>query len=139
MKLHLPYYTQKTKITVQKETVEVKAYQIIVWVSISLRQVPQWDAKIPKIPAILDTGNTHNFAISAEQLQRWAGIHPNSLPERKTMREKGQRVPLRSARLWLHTDAEPYQLYRNRNGTRSFTSRKRKRRKRFPSLTLPAR
>ena len=102
MRLHLAYYKEKTTVTVQNEAVEVKAYQIIVWVSISLRSVLEWDAKIPQFPAILDIGNTHNFAISQEQLQRWAGVHPDSLRLLKRMREKKHLVPVRAASLWLH-------------------------------------
>jgi hypothetical protein len=51
MKLHAPYYTDKTTITVGKEIVEVKAFQIIVWVSLSLRSIFDWADKIPKFPA----------------------------------------------------------------------------------------
>jgi hypothetical protein len=102
MRLHLAYHKEKTTVTVQNEAVEVKADQIIVWVSISLRSVLEWDAKVPRFPAILDVGNTHNFAFSQEQLQGWAGVHPDSLRLLKRMREKKNLVPVRAASLWLH-------------------------------------
>jgi hypothetical protein len=110
MNLHAPYFSKKTKVTFQNQIIEIKAYQIIVWVSISAREIAEWDLKIPKIPAILDTGFTHNFAISEVQLRQWTGIYPDHLPELKKMRETGERVPLRAASLWLHTDAEPLRL-----------------------------
>lgn len=109
MKLHLTYYKDKTHITVQDQIVEVKAYQIICWVSVSLRSMLECDEKIPKIPAILDTGNTHNFAISQEQLQKWAGIHPDSLRLLTRLRDKKQLVPVRAASLWLRAD-EPFRM-----------------------------
>jgi hypothetical protein len=109
MKVHAPYYADKTTITVGKEIVEVKAFQIIVWVSVSLRSIFEWDAKIPRFPAILDIGNTHNFAITQDHLQRWAGIHPQNLGMLRRIREKKQLVPLRAASLWLHGD-EPFRM-----------------------------
>jgi hypothetical protein len=110
VKLHLPYHTEKTKITVQNAVVEVKAFQIIVWVSVVIGRTSDWDLRTPKIPAILDIGNTHNFAITQEHLVRWTGIHPESLPKLNRVRESSNRGILRSAGLWLHSDGDPYKL-----------------------------
>jgi hypothetical protein len=110
VKLHLPYYAEKTNVSIRGEVVEVKAFQIIVWVSVSIPLIQDWDANIPRIPAILDIGNNHNFALSEEQMVRWAGLQPASLKLLKVMREKGERVPLHSASLWIHTDADPFRL-----------------------------
>ncbi len=110
MKLHLAYHKEKTTIAVGREIVEVKAFQIIVWVSISIRGILEWDETIPKFPAILDIGNTHNLGISEEQLRKWGGIHPDSLPQMKPMRVNKQLVPIRAASVWLHMDHAPYEL-----------------------------
>ena len=104
MKLHLPYYSEKTRVAVQGETVEVKAYQIIVWVSISSVETSEWDSRIPRFPAILDIGNSHNFALTEKHLLKWAGIHAAGLPRLRWMRKEGKKVLLRSASLWLDTD-----------------------------------
>jgi hypothetical protein len=110
VKLHLSYYKEKTSVTILNELVEVKAFQIIVWVSVASRTVFDWDPTILRFPAILDIGNNHNFALSDEHLVKWARIKPDSLVELQRMREKGIRVPLRAARLWLHTGAAPFRL-----------------------------
>jgi hypothetical protein len=110
LKLHLPYYSEKSTITVHGEPVEVKAYQVIVWVSISDVDTQAWDSRLPRLPAILDVGHTHNFALTENQLHRWAGIHAAGLPRIGWMRKEGMRMPLHRANLWLHTDGEPYRL-----------------------------
>ena len=110
MKLHLSYFSEKTKLTVKNEIVDIKAYQIIVWVSIAIKGTWDWDPRIPKIPAILDIGNTHNFALTRAHLVRWAGIHPDSLPTLNRVRESGRKGVLHSAGLWLHTDGDPFNV-----------------------------
>jgi hypothetical protein len=110
VKLHLSYFSERTNVTLKNEVVDVKAFQIIVWVSVAVRVPSEWDPRIPKIPAILDIGNTHNFALTQEHLVRWAGIHPDSLPELKRVRESGRKGLLRSAGLWIHTDGDPFTL-----------------------------
>ncbi len=100
----LPYSAEPTTVSVRGETVRVRPYQIVVWVSLNLRQVVEWDPQAPRFPAILDTGHTHNFSIRVSQLVRWAGIRPGALRALGAMRERGRRVPLHAARLWLHTN-----------------------------------
>jgi hypothetical protein len=56
----LPYFKVSTTVTVRGATVRIKPYQIIVWVSISPVDL-EWDPRTPVFPAILDTGNNHNF------------------------------------------------------------------------------
>ena len=87
----------------------VRPYQIIVWVSVSIRELLEWDARTPRLPAILDPGNNHNFSISRGHLLRWAGIDSKLLDLLGEIRERGQKLPLHAAALWLHS---------NRPGTR---------------------
>jgi hypothetical protein len=54
------------------------------------------------LPAVLDTGNNHNFSIGHSHLVRWAGIQPRGLRQLRAVRERGKRIPLHAARLWLH-------------------------------------
>jgi hypothetical protein len=98
----LPYSTDRTVTDVRGETVQVKAYQILVWVSVSAENILEWDPRTPRFPAILDTGNNHNFAIAQGQLLRWAGLDSRLLPLCGAARESGQRLPLHAADLWLH-------------------------------------
>jgi hypothetical protein len=110
VKLHLSYSSLKTSITIQGEVIQVKPYQVIVWISVATKDVLVWDPKIPKIPAILDTGNNHNLSIQAEHLVKWGGIEPEALPLQGKVREKGEEIPLRAAAFWLHTDMGPFAL-----------------------------
>ena len=57
---------------------EVKPYQIIVLVSIADEGLVVLPDDAPRFPAILDTGNNHNFAIRQEQFERWTPDDPAS-------------------------------------------------------------
>lgn len=61
----LPIADRPHLITVQGEPVEVYRNQIVVWISIN-------DVRRP-LPALLDTGHSHNLSIGAAQLRRWSG------------------------------------------------------------------
>jgi hypothetical protein len=100
----LPYSSEPTTVGVLGDAMRVRPYQIVVWVSLDLRQVVDWDPRAPRFPAILDTGHSHNFSIRVGHLTRWAGLRPEALPRLGAMRERGQRVPLHAARLWLHAN-----------------------------------
>jgi len=110
VKLHLTYASEKSKITVHDEVVEIKAFQIIVWVSVSAATFREWDPGTPRFPAILDVGNNHNFSITEYHLVKWAGIQPAALAELTKVREAEKLALLRLARLWLHTDEQPFAL-----------------------------
>jgi hypothetical protein len=58
--------------------------------------------RIPLIPALIDTGNNHNFSIQGHHLLRWAGIHPSALPFLGDMRESGRTPSLHFANVWIH-------------------------------------
>src|SRR5687767_3777896 len=74
VKLTLRYATEKTTAHFQSESVEVKAYQIIVWVSLTTVKTVRLGPQAPKFPAILDIGNNHNFGLSEEHLLKWAKV-----------------------------------------------------------------
>ena len=97
----LPYYDESTLLDFQGGIVEVRRYQIILWMRIG----------ILIFPAILDTGHSHNFLISEGQLRRWAGIA--SLPRIGKVATNGREMPQFQADLWIHS---------NRPGTREPTS-----------------
>ena len=58
---------------------------------------PSRDA--PRFPAILDTGNNHNFAIRQAHLERWA---PMILPEAGRVEIGTFIIPLLAANVWIH-------------------------------------
>jgi hypothetical protein len=97
-----PYFDKATHVTVGGESVLVRPHQIVVWVSVTLREMQEWNTAIPRFPAILDTGHTHNFSVSEDHLRHWAGVTPELLPLIGHVRELDRRIPLRNAGLWLH-------------------------------------
>src|SRR5438034_9959113 len=70
----VPYSDALGSVVVRGEQVDVLAHQIIVWVSVSTSATLQLDENSPRIPAILDTGNTFGFSIAEEHLVRWCGL-----------------------------------------------------------------
>ena len=98
----LPYSPYPITVDVRGEAVRIKPYQIIVQVSVSLSTLLDWDERTPKFPAILDPGNNHNFSVRRDHMIRWAGLKPDALPPKRTIRERQHRVPLHAAGLWVH-------------------------------------
>jgi hypothetical protein len=99
----LPYFEEDTYLTVGDTPVQVRRYQIVVWVS--LNEHP--------FPAILDTGHSHNFTISRSQLRRFTGL--DSMPVIGHTEVNRQPLPQVEADLWLHG---------NRSGTRERSGKK---------------
>jgi hypothetical protein len=98
----LPYSSDATFVAAPGESVRVKPYQIVVAASVSLQAPLEWDPRMPRFPAILDTGNDHNLSINRGQLLRWAGLQPEALRIIGAIRERRQRIPLHAASVWLH-------------------------------------
>lgn len=96
----LPVLDEHEQLDVHGEALKIRPFQIIVRVSLS--GVWKWDAGAPIIPAVLDTGNNHNFSIQERQLIRWAGVHSQSLPFLGAMHEGGRAPSLRFANVWIH-------------------------------------
>lgn len=102
----LPFHDATSDIEVAGEVVPVRPYQVVVWVSLSVRDVLDRDA--PRFPAVLDTGHNHNFSIQERQLVAWAGLRPEALGRLGAVLVNRQEVPLVGGHLWVH---------RNRPGT----------------------
>jgi hypothetical protein len=100
----LPISQEPRTISVRGDGVLIRPQQIIVWVSIHLADVLEWDPRTPRLPAILDTGNNHNFSIREEHLVRWAGIRPEAMAVLGALRERGKALPLHAGSLWLHAN-----------------------------------
>lgn len=84
------------------EHVRLKAYEIIVWVSLTLKETQIWQPLTPCFPAILDTGHTHNFSIQEQHLIRWANLRPQALDRLGDVRHGRRRLPRHAAHVWLH-------------------------------------
>jgi hypothetical protein len=89
-------------VLVRGQRYRIKRPQIIVWMSIDLRDHKVWDARVTRFPAILDTGNSHSFLIRESQLIEWAGINPSAVREFGSTRVSGIAIPQRLACLFLH-------------------------------------
>src|SRR5271166_6791818 len=98
----LPFREVADEVSCELERLPVKPYQIIVWVSVTARNVVDLPRHAPRIPAILDTGHNHHFSIHERQLADWALLQRNLLPPRGTIKVEGATVPLHRATVWLH-------------------------------------
>jgi hypothetical protein len=101
-----PFLDTPSAVDVAGERIVIRAYQIVVWVSLSLDETLPTD--MLRLPAILDTGHNHNFSLRADQMTRWAGVHPDQCPKVGAILVNRLEVPLLAANLWIH---------RNRAGT----------------------
>jgi hypothetical protein len=122
------------------ERVNLKADEIIVWVSLSVQKALDWRTDTPRFPAILDTAHTHYFSIQEQHLGRWAGLRPEMLRLLGHLRQAGRRLPLHAANLWLHPNVpgerdrllgRPPQLLEIRRGIAVYPDEAR-----FPRLPL---
>jgi hypothetical protein len=112
----LPFSEREDIAFVRGERIRVKAYQIIIWVSLSSRRAITWQPGTLSFPAIVDPGHNHNFSIQEEHLIRWAGLRPDALPILDRIRQGGRRIPLQVVDLWIHYN-EPGQRDRLANRT----------------------
>jgi hypothetical protein len=91
-----------SEVVVRGERVRTRAHQIILWVSLThIREKALPPTAVP-FPAILDTGHTHTFSIQERHLTTWAGLRPDTLGLEGTVRDRGQRLSLRTAKIWVH-------------------------------------
>jgi hypothetical protein len=98
----LPYFTEATYEDVGSETVQIKPYQIIVWVSVTAADLLEWGPTIPRFPCILDPGNNHNFSIQEAHLQRWAELALKDLQPMSTIALQRQHIQCYAASVWLY-------------------------------------
>src|SRR5438045_208112 len=99
---NLPYQATEDEVSVGLERIPVLPYQIIVWVSVTARTVPSLSPSALRLPAILDTGHSHNFSIHERHLAEWAQMPPQLLPQRGIITVAKQAISLYSAAVWIH-------------------------------------
>jgi hypothetical protein len=98
----LPFFEQPTSVLVRGDQLAIKPYQIIVCVSLAYRGQDELAPNTPRFPALLDLGLSYNFAMVEDQLLRWAGLHPQSLPVLGRARLSGLPADLLEAEVWVH-------------------------------------
>lgn len=98
----LPYSDQYDHVDVGREYVSLAPHQIIIWVSLSIRDLLALPSDAPRFPAILDTGNNFGFALSERHLVHWAGSNRNDLPQLSRISVNRVSVPRLEAALWVH-------------------------------------
>ena len=89
-----------THVDVGGQPILVRPFQLVVWVSIQAR-----DRLSPRVPAILDTGFSLNFAIQEEHLRTWAGLSPDDFRVIGRSRINQQDLRLYAAGIAVHPNA----------------------------------
>ena len=97
-----PFPKDTSEVVVRGERVRIRADQIILWVSLTMPHVEEPNPSAVPFPALLDTGHNHSFSIHERHLLDWAGFRPDNLGVLGPIRDRGQRVMLRPANLWVH-------------------------------------
>jgi hypothetical protein len=98
----MPFSEEPGEVSIRGERVRIRANQIILWVTLSLQRVKAANLLATPFPAILDTGHNHTFSIHERHLTEWAGLRPDLLIALGTSRDRGQRILLRAANIWIH-------------------------------------
>ncbi len=98
----LPIPQERTSLRFGDRYVTIHANQILVWVSVHLSGVLAPDEKIPKLPALVDTGNNFGLSVQDRHLREWAGIDPGMLEVRGDIAIDGKVVTRRTATVWLY-------------------------------------
>src|SRR5262245_20247856 len=98
----VPIPGQFSEIAIFGERVRLRANQLIIQLTITPKR--EWSSRPGAVPfpAILDTGRTHSLIIQEHHLVEWARLRPDSLPVVGAVQERGRRILLRAAGIWVH-------------------------------------
>lgn len=98
----LPFFDEETTAAAPDGPVVVRAYQMVVWVSVTRKGIADLSAAALRVPAVLDTANNHNFSLQEDHLARWACLDIPSIPRFGQVWIGGQTVPLLELNVLLH-------------------------------------
>jgi hypothetical protein len=98
----MPFPDESQELSIRGKAVRIRADQLILWASLTIRQVLSPNPLAIPFPVILDTGHSHNLSIQERHLVEWGGLRADSLPPLGAVRERGVRIPLRAADIWVH-------------------------------------
>ena len=108
MRIHQPIPDAVAWVATPDGTAQVLPYQIVVTVSITANTATELPRDAPRFPAVLDTGNNHNFAIRHEHAVRWTRL---KLPKRGVVKIGDTIIPLHAANVWIHSNSgQPVRL-----------------------------
>ena len=100
----VPFPGESAQIAFRDERILIRADQIIAWVSLTIRRITIPNPLAIPFPVVIDTGLSHTMAIRRSHLISWAGLDPSLLGITGAVRDRGQRIPLRSANIWFHSN-----------------------------------
>jgi hypothetical protein len=100
----MPFSEFPSELGVRGQRVRIRADQIIIWLTLTPNRVSSPNLSATPFPAILDIGHNHTFSILEQHLTDWAGLRPEQLATTGAVRERGQRLNLRGARIWAHAN-----------------------------------
>jgi hypothetical protein len=98
----MPFLENPSDLAVHGDRVTVRANQIIIWLSLAPKRMHLPAPGVAPFPAIVDTGHTHSFSLHERHLIEWAGMRPEALPIISAVRDRGHRLFLRAANIWIH-------------------------------------
>ncbi len=100
----LPFrpYTSVLRIPRRGDEIDVRPWQIILWVSVSRPGLTELPPSYPCFPTVLDIGLNESFVITKEQLAEWVGLEAEDFDPLHELRLYGNRVRARDADLWIH-------------------------------------
>jgi hypothetical protein len=99
-----PFPADPSEVAFRDERIRLRADQIILWVTLTIKRITAPNPSATPLPVILDTGHTHTFSIRERHLIDWAGIRPEAMALLGHIRDREQRIPLRAANIWVHSN-----------------------------------
>ncbi len=98
----LPIPKERTSLRFGGRYVTVHPNQILVWVSVHMAGPLEPETNIPRLPALLDTGNNLGLSVQDRHLRQWAGIAPDLLGALGEIEINRQAATRRRATAWLY-------------------------------------
>jgi len=97
-----PIPGQPTWFDIGSERISLRDNQIIHWAVLTRKHIARPAPTATPFPVILDTGFTHSFALNEHHLGNWAGLQIDTFPALGSIRDRGSRIPLHVANLWVY-------------------------------------
>jgi hypothetical protein len=111
----LPFSSRESTAAVPGGTVRILPFQIALTISVTATEQGSLDAKVPRFPAVLDTGFNRAFLLQEQHLLDWARLQPEELSWIEEITAYGRTIPVFTGNVWLH---------RNQPGTRNLAPRR---------------
>jgi hypothetical protein len=106
----MPFTAVPNEITVQGQSVLIRANQIILWISLTLQRIGEPNPSAVPFPALLDIGLNRSFSIHSRHLIEWAELRPDALDVVGAVRDRGRRLLCRAVNVWVHPNSPGDQI-----------------------------